>query len=115
MREFLLPHYNACAMDGVALDSRLTFGASERTPVHIQSSDYTLVNTGDQLLAGSDAVVMVEDDEGDGFITLYSAAVPWEHIRQIGEDISAGDMTGSSLTEITLATTARCWRAGCCR
>ncbi|HOW91904.1 MAG TPA: molybdopterin biosynthesis protein, partial [Anaerolineaceae bacterium] len=26
------PHYNACAMDGVALDSRLTFGASERTP-----------------------------------------------------------------------------------
>jgi len=99
------PHYNACAMDGVALDSRLTFGASERTPVHIQSSDYTWVNTGDQLPVGCDAVVMVEDViEGDGFITLYTAAVPWEHIRQIGEDISAGDMITPSLTEITPAT-----------
>jgi len=99
------PHYNACAMDGVALDSRLTFGASERTPVHIKSSDYTWVNTGDQLPAGCDAMVMVEDViEGDGFITLYSAAVPWEHIRQIGEDISAGDMIIPSFTEITPAT-----------
>jgi len=99
------PHYNACAMDGVALESRLTFGASERTPVHIKSSDYTWVNTGDQLPAGCDAVVMVEDViEGNDFITLYSAAVPWEHIRQIGEDISAGDMIIPSFTEITPAT-----------
>ena len=26
------PHYNACAMDGIALDAKQTFGASETTP-----------------------------------------------------------------------------------
>ena len=98
------PHYNACAMDGVALDSTLTFGASERSPVQIKDADYTWVNTGDPLPAGCDAVVMVEDViQGEGNITLYSAAVPWENIRQIGEDISAGDMVIPSYTVITPA------------
>jgi putative molybdopterin biosynthesis protein len=98
------PHYNACAMDGVALDSALTFGASERTPVEIRDNQFTWVNTGDPLPAGCDAVVMVEDViGGDGFITLYTPAVPWENIRQIGEDISAGDMIIPSYTVITPA------------
>ena len=26
------PHYNASAMDGIAVDSRITFGASEKRP-----------------------------------------------------------------------------------
>jgi putative molybdopterin biosynthesis protein len=98
------PHYNACAMDGVALDSTLTFGASERAPVRIASDQFAWVNTGDPLPAGCDAVVMVEDViQGKGFITLYSPAVPWENIRQIGEDISAGDMIIPSFTVITPA------------
>ena len=98
------PHYNACAMDGVALDSTLTFGASERAPVHINDEDFTWVNTGDPLPEGYDAVVMVEDViQDEGHITLYSAAVPWENIRQIGEDISAGDMVVPSYTVITPA------------
>lgn len=98
------PHYNACAMDGVALDSSLTFGASERTPVKIVDGQFTWVNTGDPLPAGCDAVVMVEDViQAEGEITLYSPAVPWENIRQIGEDISAGDMIIPSYTFITPA------------
>ncbi len=98
------PHYNACAMDGVALDSTLTFGASERAPVQIKDADFTWVNTGDPLPEGYDAVVMVEDViQDEGHITLYSAAVPWENIRQIGEDISAGDMVVPSYTVITPA------------
>jgi len=98
------PHYNACAMDGVALDSTLTFGASERAPVHIKDVDFTWVNTGDPLPESCDAVVMVEDViQNEGSITLYSAAVPWENIRQIGEDISAGDMIVPSYTVITPA------------
>jgi len=98
------PHYNACAMDGVALDSTLTFGASERAPVHIKDADFTWVNTGDPLPESCDAVVMVEDViQNEGSITLYSAAVPWENIRQIGEDISAGDMIVPSYTVITPA------------
>ncbi|HOE70328.1 MAG TPA: molybdopterin biosynthesis protein [Brevefilum sp.] len=98
------PHYNACAMDGIALDARITFGATETTPVRLKSSDFTWVDTGDPLPAGCDSVIMVEDvvEEGDTII-LYSAATPWQHIRQIGEDISAGDMILPSFTIITPA------------
>lgn len=96
------PHYNACAMDGIALDAKKTFGATETTPVRLHESDFVRVDTGDPLPSGCDAVVMIEDViEGDGFVTLYAAAAPWQHIRQIGEDISAGDMIIPSFTVIT--------------
>lgn len=37
---------------------------------------------------------MMEDVvfNGDGSATLYAPAVPWQHVRQIGEDICAGEM-----------------------
>ncbi len=96
------PHYNACAMDGIALDAKKTFGATETTPVHLYESDFIRVDTGDPLPSGCNAVVMMEDViEDNGSITLYTAAVPWQHIRQIGEDISAGDMIIPSFTTIT--------------
>ncbi|MGI6741722.1 MAG: molybdopterin biosynthesis protein [Brevefilum sp.] len=98
------PHYNACAMDGIALDARITFGATETTPVRLKSTDFIWVDTGDPLPEGCDSVVMVEDviEEGDEYI-LYSAATPWQNVRQIGEDISAGDMILPSYTPITPA------------
>ena len=96
------PHYNACAMDGIALDAQETFGATETTSVKLQESDFVRVDTGDPLPVGCDAVVMIEDViEGDGFVTLFAAAAPWQHIRQIGEDISAGDMILPSFTTIS--------------
>ncbi|NPV42041.1 MAG: molybdopterin biosynthesis protein [Anaerolineae bacterium] len=98
------PHYNACAMDGIALDAAKTFGASETTPARLRESDFVRVDTGDPLPAGCDAVVMIEDViEESGMVSLYTPAVPWENIRQIGEDISAGDMIVPSFTAITPA------------
>ena len=98
------PHFNACGMDGIALDSRKTFGATETTPIRLMESDFVRVDTGDPLPVDCDSVVMIEDVvEGEGFFTLYAAAVPWQNIRQIGEDISAGDMIISSYTAITPA------------
>ena len=98
------PHYNACAMDGIALKARGTFGATETTPVHLNESEFMRVDTGDPLPAGCDAVVMIEDViEEDGRVSLYAAAAPWQHVRQIGEDISAGDMILPSFTEVTPA------------
>lgn len=95
------PHYNACAMDGIALDAQKTFGATETTPLQLKESEFLRVDTGDPLPAGCDAVVMIEDViEDAGFVTLYAAATPWQHIRQIGEDISAGDMILPSFTAI---------------
>ena len=95
------PHYNACAMDGIALDAAVTFGASETTPVTLKETQYVRADTGDPLPKGCNAVVMIEDCvEMDGGITLYSAAAPWQHVRQIGEDVAAGDMILSSFTAI---------------
>jgi putative molybdopterin biosynthesis protein len=95
------PHYTACAMDGVALRAERTFGATETTPVLLADSEYVRVDTGDPLPDGCDAVVMIEDcvAQPDG-IRLYSAAAPWQHVRQIGEDIAAGDMVLPSYTQV---------------
>jgi putative molybdopterin biosynthesis protein len=96
------PHYNASAMDGIALDAKLTFGASETSPVFLTTDRFVRVDTGDPLPEGCDAVVMIEDViEKDGGIHLYQAAAPWQHIRQIGEDICAGEMLLPSFTVIT--------------
>jgi putative molybdopterin biosynthesis protein len=98
------PHYNACAMDGIALDAKKTFGATETTPVRLAESDFVRVDTGDPLPPGCDTVIMIEDViEDAGLISLYESAVPWQNIRQIGEDISAGDMILPSFTVITPA------------
>jgi putative molybdopterin biosynthesis protein len=98
------PHYNACAMDGIALDARLTYGAGETTPVFLTREQYVPGDTGDPLPEGCDAVIMIEDVvENETGVTLYHASAPWQHIRQIGEDICAGEMLLPSYSEITPA------------
>jgi len=96
------PHYNACAMDGIALDAKVTFGAGENTPVLLTAGQYKQVNTGNPLPDGCDAVVMIEDViEVSGGVKLYGAAAPWQHVRQIGEDVCAGEMLLTSYTRIS--------------
>ena len=86
------PHYAASAMDGVAVCARDTFGATETTPVTLQKEQYIVLDTGDPVPEDRDAVIMVEDivKNEDGSITIHAAAAPWQHIRQIGEDVCAG-------------------------
>lgn len=96
------PHYNSCAMDGIALRADVTFGATETSPVVLKKADVTYVDTGDPLPDGCDCVIMIEDViEVDDDIVLYHTATPWQHIRQIGEDMSVGDMILTSFTKIT--------------
>ncbi|MBP1757582.1 MAG: Molybdenum cofactor synthesis domain protein, partial [Firmicutes bacterium] len=73
-------------------------------PVEIEKSRFTIVDTGDSLPDGMNAVIMVEDiiEQGDK-IRLIAPAVPWQHVRQIGEDFSAGDMLACSGTVLTPA------------
>lgn len=98
------PHYNASAMDGIALMANVTFGATETTPVRLDSSKFIQVDTGDPMPDGTDAVVMIEDVVRDGEdVLLYGAATPWQHVRQVGEDVCAGDMILPSYTVITPA------------
>ncbi len=99
------PHYAASAMDGVALLASLTFGASETTPVALAPGQFTVVDTGDPVPDGCDAVIMIEDVviDSDSTVTLHEAAAPWQHIRQIGEDICAGDMILGARMPVTPA------------
>lgn len=99
------PHYAASAMDGIAVHAKDTFGATETTPVRLTPAQYVVVDTGDPVPEGCDAVIMVEDivREEDDAVTIYGAAAPWQHIRQIGEDICAGEMILASHMEVTPA------------
>lgn len=97
------PHYHASAMDGIAVQAGDTFGATQTTPVTLPPERYTVVDTGDPVPEHCDAVVMVEDvvREEDGSVRLYDAAAPWQHIRQIGEDICAGEMILPAYTAVS--------------
>ena len=88
------PHYAASAMDGVAVNAKDTFGATETTPVTLSPEQFIVLDTGDPIPEDRDAVIMVEDivKNADGSITIHAAAAPWQHIRQIGEDVCAGEM-----------------------
>ena len=92
------PHYVASAMDGAAVKSALTFGASESNPVDIMASDYLEVDTGDYVPKEYDAVIMIEEiNFFPAHMQIIKAAVPWQHIRSIGEDMVEGDMIVPSL------------------
>lgn len=98
-----LPHYNSSAMDGIALKAKSTYGASITTPVKlIENKDFIWINTGDKLPKDCDAVIMIEDiiKDGNDEIKIINAASPWQHIRQIGEDICANEMIIPSNTII---------------
>ncbi|WP_003544422.1 molybdopterin biosynthesis protein [Desulfotomaculum nigrificans] len=89
------PHYNASAMDGIAVDSAITFGASDATPKRLQLGDKAqVVDTGDPIPPGCDAVIMIEDVHfvTDDVFEITSAAAPWQHVRAIGEDVVATEM-----------------------
>lgn len=84
------PFYNCSAMDGIAVQSLKTIGASEKRPITLEEGkDYLVVDTGDPIPREYDCVIMVEDTvkiDGDK-VKIYKSAAPWQHIRPLGEDI----------------------------
>ena len=109
------PHYHASAMDGIAIEARLSFGAGETTAVTLRESEYVTVDTGDPIPEGCDAVIMVEDivKNDDNSVTIYAPAAPWQHIRQIGEDICAGEMILPEGVEVSPAAIGAMIAGGC--
>jgi len=88
------PPFDAAAMDGIAVRSAGTLGASETTPVWLDPGAYDVVDTGDPMPEGRDAVVMREHVHYDtaGRAELRAAVPPYQHVRSIGEDVSAGEL-----------------------
>jgi putative molybdopterin biosynthesis protein len=89
------PHYHAAAMDGIAVNSADTFGASETTPLCLKMGEQAVVvDTGDILPVGFNAVIMIEDIHflEDDLVEIIAPAVPWQHVRVVGEDFIETEM-----------------------
>jgi putative molybdopterin biosynthesis protein len=88
------PSFDASAMDGIAVRAADTVGASESTPVLVDPGAYVVVDTGDPLPEGFDAVVMREHVhvDAEGRAELRGAVAPYQHVRTIGEDVSATEL-----------------------
>ena len=89
------PNYNAAAMDGIVVRSEDTIGATDISPMTLQEGKgFSYVNTGNQIKDPYDSVIMIEDviEMDNGQVQILKSAYPWQHIRQIGEDIVATEM-----------------------
>ena len=89
------PHFNAAAMDGLAVKAEITFGASQASPkTLIAGRDAFYVNTGHVMPVDTDAVIMIEQvhvlDEDK--IEIDKPVFPWQHVRKVGEDIVATEL-----------------------
>jgi putative molybdopterin biosynthesis protein len=89
------PHFNAAAMDGLAVKAESTFGASEAVPKALAiGQDAFYVNTGHVMPPDTDAVIMIEHVNvinGD-CIEIDKPVFPWQNVRKVGEDIVATEL-----------------------
>jgi molybdopterin molybdotransferase len=105
-----LPEFRRSTVDGFALRSKDTFGASEKNPailqlageipmgqvseIEVKAGEAVKVATGGMVPRGTDAVEMVEYTEWVDSETLhvFKAISPLENIIQVGEDVKAGEV-----------------------
>jgi molybdopterin molybdotransferase/putative molybdopterin biosynthesis protein len=89
--KYSVPEVNIAAMDGIAVRSRDTLGATEQAPVTL---DHILrVNTGNIVPPEFDAVVMIEETwDKEGQFQVRRPVAPGQHVRIAGEDIQKGQL-----------------------
>lgn len=88
---YSVPEVHLAAMDGIAVRSEDTLGASEQSPVTLP--DATRINTGNVVPGEYDAVIMIEDVWVEGTTyTIRKPTSPWQHVRPAGEDIAESEM-----------------------
>ena len=86
------PNFHAAAMDGIAVDAKVTFGASEDAPkTLVPNKNMFWVNTGHAMPEDTNAVIMIEHlniiDEKS--VEIEAPVFPWQNVRKMGEDIVA--------------------------
>jgi putative molybdopterin biosynthesis protein len=109
------PHYHASAMDGFAVRSSQTAGATLTSPVRLvagqdeRDRQIVYLDTGDPLPDWADAVIPIENVEPLDFgpdqseqlagnprqpdaIRIRAAVTPWSNVRPMGEDIVATEL-----------------------
>ena len=125
---FPSPQFDNSAMDGFAVRSRDTKGASPENPVTLTmvsiSSAGTPSNvslnpgecvqcmTGAKIPDGADAIIMVEDSSGfsdSDTVQIVIETFPGKHIRKMGEEIKEGEILiqkGTTATPSEIGTCA---------
>lgn len=104
-----IPDFNRSSVDGYAVISSDTFGASESLPAQLQligevrmgekplfslnTGQAVYVPTGGELPQNADAMVMIEYTENfnDGYIYISKASAPGSHVVFRGDDVKTGD------------------------
>ena len=91
-----IPHFNASAVDGYAMSSERSAGASAATPISLPDG-FNWVNTGMPVKTDYDSVLMVEDSSlKDGKLLITKSLTAGENVRPIGEDVSIGQLAAKS-------------------
>jgi len=89
------PPYLCAAMDGIAVASKITFGATDESPkILTLGKEAFFINTGNPLPSGTDAVIMIEEvyQIDSQRVEIRESAYPWQHVRPIGEDFLVSEM-----------------------
>jgi putative molybdopterin biosynthesis protein len=116
------PGYHASAMDGYAVRSDETLGATETSPKRLKIGSYgqaRYVDTGDPIPSWADAVIMIEntqyiEENGWEFIEIQAGVPPWTAIRPMGEDMVATELVlpaNHLLNPVDLGAIAGCGHA----
>lgn len=96
-----VPRFNRSAVDGYAVTSEKTMGATQFKPKIFQLTNNNRMEagrakqvwTGNPLPEGADAVVMLEDTKlAKDRIDVWSQVTPGENVSKRGEDIQKGDV-----------------------
>lgn len=96
-----VPRFNRSAVDGYAVNSEKTMGATQFKPKIFQLTNSNRMEvgrakqvwTGNPIPEGADAVVMLEDTKlAKDRIDVWSQVTPGENVSKRGEDIQKGDV-----------------------
>jgi putative molybdopterin biosynthesis protein len=89
-----VPHYNSAAVDGIAVRCSDTVQASKHAPKRLDRDHFAIVNTGQPMPEGFDAVIMIEDVHflEDGSVEIFEPVPSFHNVRTIGEDVVEYDM-----------------------
>jgi molybdopterin molybdotransferase len=100
-----LPRFDRSAMDGYALNSENTAGASQFKPALLQLTQSNVIGskqakqvwTGNSIPKGANAVVMIENTQKrDDSIEVWTQLTPNENVSRVGEDIKKGEVVAKA-------------------
>ncbi len=100
-----LPRFDRSAMDGYAIKSEYTVGASQNKPAifqiteaqELKEKEAKQIWTGNPIPKGADAVVMIENTKRrDGELEVWSPLAIGDNVSKRGEDIKKGEVVAKA-------------------